>query len=47
MKIAGKYKNKLIQRCCPEGKWKFVPLSNSGMVSCEHTGYICCWDGNC
>ena len=45
MEFAGKRGNKLVVRCCPDGKWYEMTCQNgSGMVSCKHTGYYSHFD---
>ena len=42
--IIGKYKGKLIERCCSQGKWTFSDMRSSGGGSCFHSGYSFNWD---
>jgi hypothetical protein len=40
MEIAGKYKNKILCRCCSLGKWNFGEnVGHSFTVICKHIGY--------
>ena len=44
MEIIGKYKGKLIERCCPQGKWHFTDIRYSGAMYCKHHAYSGYWD---
>jgi hypothetical protein len=44
MEIGGKYKDQMVTRCCPAGKWKFQMLNSTGASSCQHFGWCEFWD---